>query len=85
MKLIRPIDIIEAIAKIEKESGDKVRRRTHCIYASETISFTNERYPLEIKEVSPSRLPKGILLMIAPKRKVAERRRKEGKTVRLKK
>lgn len=79
MKLVHVIDVVEAIAKIEKASGDKIRRRTHCIYASPTISFTNERYPLEIVEVSPNRLPKDTLLLIAPKRKVAERRRKEGK------
>lgn len=75
MKLVYPVDIVDAIKKIEKSSGDKVRRRTHIIKAKKTISFTDERYPLEIREADDRELPKDVELMIVRKPKTDRVRR----------
>ena len=59
---ILPVDIDEAIAKIEK-AGGKVSRETHVIYVRSTAKLTNDRYPLSVLE--SDNLPDGVDAMVA--------------------
>lgn len=61
---VLPIDIIDAIEKIEK-AGGKVSRKTHAIYARLTVNFTDQEYPLEI--ITTDKLPVGTDVMVAEK------------------
>lgn len=63
MTLIYPVDIDEAIKRID-DAGGNVSRKTHVIYARSTVTFTDDRYPLEVI-VADELLPEGTDLIVA--------------------
>ena len=63
--IIYPVDIEEAIKRID-DAGGNVSRKTHVMYVRSTVTLTDQHYPLEAI-VADEMLPDGTDVIVAKK------------------